>query len=71
MSFASDGRDNTAVAGAICDIITKKKAAALGLDVEKYLAENDSYSFFAKVGGQIVAGNTGSNVSDLVVAVRK
>ena len=35
MSFASDGRDNTAVASAICDIITKKKVAALGLDVEK------------------------------------
>lgn len=71
LALASDGRDNTNFAGAICDTIMKEAAAKIGADPEKYLAENNSYEFFAKSGSYILTGNTGSNVSDLVVAIKK
>lgn len=70
ISLASDGRDNTEMAGAICDIITKVKAKNLGLDIEKYLSNNDSYNFFAKTGDYLLTGDTGSNVSDLIIAIK-
>lgn len=70
ISIASDGKDNTEFAGGICDIITKKHAAELDLDIRKYLGENDSFEFFKRTGDYIETGVTGSNVSDLVLAVR-
>ncbi len=69
-SIASDGRDNTDYAGAICDMITKNKAKLLGLDPIKYLDENDSLEFFHKTGDYIETGSTGSNVSDFLVAIK-
>lgn len=69
ISFASDGRDNTEFAGAICDIITKKKAEELQLEPEKYLERNDSFHFFEKTGDFIKTEETGSNVSDLIIAI--
>jgi glycerate 2-kinase len=33
------------------------------------LAENDSYSFFSKLGDLIVTGSTGTNVNDISVIV--
>jgi glycerate-2-kinase len=71
LSLASDGRDDTDFAGAICDTITSEKAAKLGLNPAEFLKNNDSYSFFQKVGGYISTGDTGSNVSDLIIAVKK
>jgi len=68
VSIASDGWDNGEAAGAICDKITKEKAG--NLDVEDYLARNDSYAFFEKTGAQIMTGETGSNVSDLIIAIK-
>lgn len=70
LALASDGRDNTDFAGAICDTIMKEAATKTGLDPQKYLAENNSYEFFSKTGSYILTGNTGSNVSDLVVAIK-
>ncbi len=70
ISLASDGRDNTEFAGGICDIITKQKAVRFGLNPRDYLDRNDSYSFFVKTGDYIDTGDTGSNVSDLIVGVR-
>lgn len=69
VTVASDGRDNTDFAGAICDILTKEKAAELNLDVERYLDENQSYEFWNKAGGYLLTGDTGSNVSDLIIAI--
>lgn len=71
LPFSSDGRDNTDSAGAICDIITKEKAQAAGLEPEDYLERNDSYNFFVKTGDQVVTGSTGSNISDLIIAVKE
>jgi len=70
-SIASDGVDNTDFAGALCDIITKNKASDLNLDFKEYLVGNNSYEFFKKVGDYIQTGPTGSNVSDLVVALKQ
>ncbi|TSD03567.1 MAG: hypothetical protein Athens071426_204, partial [Parcubacteria group bacterium Athens0714_26] len=70
VSVASDGRDNCELAGAICDIISRIKVKNLGLSVEKYLENNDSYGFFVKTGDYLLTGDTGSNVSDLIIAIK-
>ncbi len=70
-SLASDGIDNSPAAGAFADAEIRKHAYRLKLDPEKYLKRNDSFSFFKRVGGQIMTGVTGTNVSDLFLAVRK
>ena len=70
LSFASDGRDHGAFAGAICDTITKKAAVDAGIDPEIFRANNDAYSFFEKIGNYLDTGDTGSNVSDLIVALK-
>ena len=69
-SFSTDGIDGpTDAAGAIIDGFTLKRARQLGLDPEKYIANNDSYSFFSKLGDLIYTGATGTNVNDLSVIV--
>jgi glycerate-2-kinase len=69
-SFNTDGVDGpTDAAGAIVDSYTLKRAKKLGLDSEKYLAANDSYSFFSKLGDLIRTGPTGTNVNDIFVIV--
>ena len=70
LSFASDGRDNTDFAGALCDKITSEKVAKLGLKPEEFLKNNDSYAFFKEVGDYLLTGDTGSNVSDLIIAIK-
>ena len=71
ISFASDGIDNTEVAGAIVDKHTIEKATKLGLDTDDYLKRFDSYSFFQKIGDMIITGPTGANVSDLMILLTK
>lgn len=71
IAFASDGWDNTDFAGAIADINTLAKAKKLGLNIEQYLAENNSYDFFQKTGDFIKTGPTGANVSDLIIAIHE
>lgn len=71
LSLASDGKDNVEYAGALCDTITKEKAVAARLDIQQYLQENNGYVFFKTIGDQILTGDTGSNVSDLVVALKQ
>jgi hydroxypyruvate reductase/glycerate 2-kinase len=65
VAAASDGWDNTDVAGAIGNIALLYKARELGLSREMFLETNESYEFFKKVGGHINTGRKGSNVSDL------
>jgi len=71
LSLASDGRDNTECAGAIADFLGQEHAAKQHLNVEEYLEENKSFSFFEKTGDYVVTGNTGSNVSDLIIAIKE
>ena len=69
-SLSTDGVDGpTDAAGAIVDGFTLQRGRSWGLDAEKYLAENDSYHFFSKLGDLIITGPTGTNVNDISVIV--
>jgi len=69
-SLSTDGVDGpTDAAGAIADGKTLARAAKMGLTPEKFLAENDSYNFFSKLGDLIFTGPTGTNVNDVSVIV--
>ena len=65
-TFATDGVDGpTDAAGAIVTGETIPRARENGMDPERYLDNNDSYSFFSAAGGLVVTGPTGTNVNDL------
>jgi glycerate 2-kinase len=69
-SIATDGVDGpTDAAGAVADGNTLRQAAALGLDAARALADNDSHAFFARTGGLIVTGPTGTNLNDVQIAL--
>ena len=66
ISLATDGEDGpTDAAGAVVTGETFQRAQALGLDSAAYLARNDSYTFFDKLGDLLKIGPTGTNVNDL------
>ncbi|MDE1975250.1 MAG: DUF4147 domain-containing protein [Patescibacteria group bacterium] len=70
LSLASDGKDNGPHAGALADTDSANAAKSKNLDPVDYAARNDSSTFFEKLGdGLIETGPTGSNVSDLIIAV--
>jgi glycerate 2-kinase len=71
VSFASDGMDNSDVAGAIVDKSTLEKSKKLNLNIDDYLTRFDSYDFFQKSGDLIITGETGANVSDLMILLTK
>ena len=48
---------------------TIEKGASVGLSPEKSLLNNDSYSFFKKIGDRVITGPTGTNVNDIAIAV--
>ncbi len=69
-SLSTDGVDGpTDAAGAIADGRTVLRAHKLKLNPRKFLSENDSYSFFSKLGDLIFTGPTGTNVCDVAVVV--
>ena len=69
-SMSTDGVDGpTDAAGAIADGNTFERAAKLELNPEEYLAENDSYSFFSKLGDLIFTGPTETNVNDISLII--
>ena len=69
-SVNTDGVDGpTDAAGAIVDGSTVTRAEKAGLDPVRYLMNNDSYSFFSKLGDLIMTGPTGTNVTDITVLV--
>ncbi|MBN2256390.1 MAG: DUF4147 domain-containing protein [Anaerolineaceae bacterium] len=66
LTFATDGEDGkTDSAGAIVTGETDSRAMALGMDAEKYLANNDSYNYFKGLDDLIIVGPTNTNVNDL------
>lgn len=70
LSLASDGHDHGPYAGAICDTMTKKAADEAGANPEEFRSRNDTYGLFGKIGNYVMTGDTGSNVSDLVIALK-
>jgi len=71
LSFGSDGHDHGPYAGAICDTITKQAVSDANLDLKKYRDENNTQELFEKVGNYLLTGETGSNVSDLIIAIKE
>lgn len=70
MALATDGTDGpTNAAGAIVDGGTAERGRAQGLNPQVFLADNDSYAFFQKLGDLIVTGPTNTNVDDLYVII--
>ena len=70
LPFASDGHDNTDYAGAIGDSVTRAHARALNLPIKEYLDSHRAYDFFTATGDALHTGYTGSNVSDLIIAMK-
>ena len=70
-SIASDGSDNGDSAGAISDKSTLAKIEQLGLNLNDYIENFDSFELFDKLGDIIFTGPTGSNVSDLMLLLNK
>jgi glycerate 2-kinase len=73
VSLGSDGVDGVSpAAGGIGDWLACRDAESMGIDVEKHLEENDSYTALSRLGRSIYTGFTGVNVGDLmVIAVGK
>ncbi len=70
-ALGSDGSDGpTDAAGAFAFDDTVQRAQAAHLDPNDYLARNDSYTFFDRLGDLIRTGPTGTNVADVVIALR-
>ncbi len=71
-SFASDGIDNLSIsAGALADKITQGKINDKNLSIEKNIEDNTIDEFFTEINEQIITGETGSNVSDVIILLRK
>ena len=65
-SLTTDGVDGpTDAAGAIVDGKTVTRASRMGLTPERFLADNDSYSFFSRLSDLVLTGPTGTNVNDV------
>ncbi len=71
-TYATDGDDGpTPAAGAIVTGQTVGLGRQKGLEAADYLAKNDSYTYFEKLGEHlIVTGQTGTNVNDLLFVLR-
>ncbi|NWW43389.1 GLCTK kinase, partial [Pedionomus torquatus] len=69
LSGGTDGQDGpTEAAGAFCSPKLVEEALQEGLDVEAFLNNNDSYTFFSQFQGGhhlLVTGLTGTNIMDI------
>ena len=65
-SAGTDGTDGpTDAAGAVADGTTMARARRAGLDPADFMARNDSYRFFEKLGDLVMTGPTRTNVMDV------
>lgn len=70
ITLATDGEDGpTDAAGAVVTGETLARARALGLSQDDFLANNDAYTFFDRLGALLRPGPTGTNVNDLAFIV--
>jgi glycerate 2-kinase len=71
LAAGTDGRDGvTSHAGAIVDAHTVENARQLELDPETALLRADTGVLFEKTGEALITGPTGTNVMDLVIALK-
>jgi glycerate-2-kinase len=68
LAAGTDGTDGpTDAAGAFADGGTVARGAARGVVAADALADNDSHTFFAREGGLLRTGPTGTNVMDVAL----
>lgn len=66
----TDGIDGpTDAAGAVCDGNSRLVARTFNCSARDHLVDNDSYSFFNKLGDLIKTGPTGTNVMDIGIVL--
>jgi hydroxypyruvate reductase len=71
LSAGTDGTDgSTLAAGAIVDPATITRGAAAGLECGQCLKKADSGSYLEACGDVFVTGPTGTNVTDMVIAIK-
>ncbi|SIT72489.1 hydroxypyruvate reductase [Ectothiorhodosinus mongolicus] len=71
LAAGTDGSDgNTSVAGGMVDAGTLERGMELGGDAQKALAAADSYRFLRASGDLVDTGPTGTNVMDVVLALK-
>lgn len=69
-SVGTDGVDGpTDAAGACVDGATTRLARERGVEPERFLAANDSWTFFSEVGGLVRTGPTDTNVGDVQIVL--
>ena len=70
-TLGTDGIDGpTEAAGALVDGETISRGITQGLDVDLFLADNDSGTYLEAIGDLLVTGPTGTNVGDVWVVWR-
>ena len=70
LAAGTDGNDGpTDAAGAIVDGTTCLRGRRYGSDPERALEENDSWTYFHRIGGLFITGPTGTNVMDLQIVL--
>jgi len=65
-SIGTDGTDGpTDAAGALVDGTTVERASLKNMNIDDFIRNNDSYSFFSNLGDLIITGPTNTNVMDI------
>ncbi|MEZ4180410.1 MAG: DUF4147 domain-containing protein [Candidatus Doudnabacteria bacterium] len=70
-SFASDGRDNSDVAGGFVDHKTKERFELLKVDAQQELDNHNTYQLMLDSESSIMTGVTGSNISDFIICIKE
>jgi hydroxypyruvate reductase/glycerate 2-kinase len=72
LSAGTDGIDgNSLAAGAYGDKNILQNAQKLGLDIDEYILTCNAYEFFTKTQSTIMTGPTGTNVMDILIALKE
>lgn len=70
IAAATDGWDNSEAGGALADLDLKAKITGGENEIDEVLENHSSFDFLKKIGGQIVTGCTGANVSDFYLVIK-
>ncbi|KAA0003761.1 MAG: DUF4147 domain-containing protein [Thermoplasmata archaeon] len=72
LSCGTDGKDgNSDAAGAIIDGYSMERAKEKDLSPDVFLQNNDSFTFFEKLGDAIFTAQTGTNVMDVQIVIKQ
>jgi len=71
IALASDGRDHSDIAGAIADSTVLKIIQDKQIDLRSFLKLHSASNFAQETSTDIITGDTGSNISDLIIAMKE